>query len=545
MKKILLTLAALLLVIPASAQMVGPINISSTQCAQISTFNQMATVGIYVTGTFTGTLQPEGTIQGQAAFNMQVAPSTSTTLANTITASGAYVARVAGLSTFLLCGATVNSGTAVIYMNGSVGQIGGGAGGSGGSGVSSVGLSVNSGSTSGIFAVTGSPVTSSGTLNINLSGTLGETPYFNTTTTLFGTGNLLQQQNASSTTLLGAIPTQVDLEDAPTQTASGNNVGLYVFRNFSPASASSASFFNSAFDCDTPSGNTSNFTGATICLRSTNRFRGSGTEAATRDAAFETQCSTTGAVTDCIGVRIRARQLANGPMSNQFPLQIDAWGYVGDPGNGTNPITNAAAISISSPTVTANSGITTATALNIAKINATGVTNAFAIRTDSTDTSQLGVVQAVGSLAVGSTGQTNINSSGVLTAYNGITAAGLGFPVQVARVRAVSQVAAITTTTLLTTGAANTDYLVVATLYCDTTSAAATATLTISYTDPGSQAQTIAPSAAACTALGATSFALVNSPIVAKTGTNITYAVAIANTPTYDIRIDLYQLGTN
>lgn len=139
----------------------------------------------------------------------------------------------------------------------------------------------------------------------------------------------------------------------------------------------------------------------------------------------------------------------------------------------------------------------------------------------------------------------SIGSVGALTTYNGITTAGLGFPVQVARVRAVSQVAAIGTTTLLATGAATADYLVVGTVYCDTTSAVATVSITIGYTDSGSQAQTISPTAAACTTLGSSSFALINSPIVAKNGTNITYATSIANTPTYDLRLDLYQLGSN
>jgi hypothetical protein len=54
----------------------------------------------------------------------------------------------------------------------------------GGGGVSSVGLSVNGGSSSGIFAVTGSPVTTSGTLNVNETGSLGNIPYFNPANTL-------------------------------------------------------------------------------------------------------------------------------------------------------------------------------------------------------------------------------------------------------------------------------------------------------------------------------------------------------------------------
>jgi hypothetical protein len=50
--------------------------------------------------------------------------------------------------------------------------------------VTSVGLTVNSTSPSGIFTVTGSPVTSAGTLNFNLAGTSGGVPYFSSATVL-------------------------------------------------------------------------------------------------------------------------------------------------------------------------------------------------------------------------------------------------------------------------------------------------------------------------------------------------------------------------
>lgn len=56
--------------------------------------------------------------------------------------------------------------------------------------VTSVGLSINSGSSSGIFAVTGSPVTGSGTLNYNLTGTSGAIPYFSSSSVLSSSGAL-------------------------------------------------------------------------------------------------------------------------------------------------------------------------------------------------------------------------------------------------------------------------------------------------------------------------------------------------------------------
>lgn len=90
--------------------------ITSSQCISIDVTNQ-STVGIQVTGTWTGTLQPEIAVQGQTAQNIQVTPSTSSTAQTTITANGFYQARVAGGSTFFLCGATVASGTANVFLN--------------------------------------------------------------------------------------------------------------------------------------------------------------------------------------------------------------------------------------------------------------------------------------------------------------------------------------------------------------------------------------------------------------------------------------------
>jgi hypothetical protein len=56
--------------------------------------------------------------------------------------------------------------------------------GASGATVSSVGLTVNGTSPSGIFTVTGSPVTTSGSLNFNLAGTSGGVPYFSSGTVL-------------------------------------------------------------------------------------------------------------------------------------------------------------------------------------------------------------------------------------------------------------------------------------------------------------------------------------------------------------------------
>lgn len=54
--------------------------------------------------------------------------------------------------------------------------------------VTSVGLQINAGSSSGIFAVSGSPVTGSGSLNYNLTGTSGGWPYFSSSSILSSSG---------------------------------------------------------------------------------------------------------------------------------------------------------------------------------------------------------------------------------------------------------------------------------------------------------------------------------------------------------------------
>jgi hypothetical protein len=121
MKRILLAL--LLFAVPAFAQSTGPFVLTATTspCATIGTLSNYATVGIRVSGTFSATLQPGVTIQGQPSTNTSVVPVGSTTSQNTITAAGAYTASVAGASTFQICATGFVSGTATIWLNVSTG----------------------------------------------------------------------------------------------------------------------------------------------------------------------------------------------------------------------------------------------------------------------------------------------------------------------------------------------------------------------------------------------------------------------------------------
>lgn len=99
----------------AEGQSFGPYNLSGTQCLAVSA-NSRATATYQVLGSWTGTIQPQIAISGQAAVNGQATPANSTLPAATITANGAYFTSVSGYSTFLLCGASV-TGTATIYLN--------------------------------------------------------------------------------------------------------------------------------------------------------------------------------------------------------------------------------------------------------------------------------------------------------------------------------------------------------------------------------------------------------------------------------------------
>jgi len=155
---------ALLVIFPfpwtATAFAVSSQTITGSGCATVDTPSQAA-VGIQITGTWSGTIQPEVAIQGQAAVNIQVTPAGSTTAQSTITANGIYTANVAGFSTLLICGNTV-TGNAVVWLNPTVANSGGMPG-SGSGGVTSVAVVAATGAP---VAVLGSPITSSGTITL-------------------------------------------------------------------------------------------------------------------------------------------------------------------------------------------------------------------------------------------------------------------------------------------------------------------------------------------------------------------------------------------
>lgn len=174
MKKIILLLS--LLSASAFAQ-VGPIAITATTdpCAQIAVGPKASQVAITVKGTWSGTLQPEVSVQGQAAANVQVVPSTSSTAQSTITANGTYfTVNVAGADAFYVCATSFASGTATVYLN-----------------LSNAGSTAKGGSSGGSGTVTSVTFTGDGVVDsatpstaVTTSGTVTATPLTQTANTV-------------------------------------------------------------------------------------------------------------------------------------------------------------------------------------------------------------------------------------------------------------------------------------------------------------------------------------------------------------------------
>jgi hypothetical protein len=99
----------------AHGQSFGPYSLTGTQCAAVRV-TQRGTATYQVTGSWSGTIQPQVSVAEQPAVNAQATPANSTTAQATITANGAYFTGVSGYSTFLLCGNTI-TGTASVYLN--------------------------------------------------------------------------------------------------------------------------------------------------------------------------------------------------------------------------------------------------------------------------------------------------------------------------------------------------------------------------------------------------------------------------------------------
>lgn len=94
--------------------------------------------------------------------------------------------------------------------------------------VTSVGQTVNGGASSGIFAVTGSPVTTSGTIDIATAGTSGGVPYFSSGTVVSSSGALTANRLVLGGGA-GAAPTVVASLGTTTTVLHGNAGGAPTF----------------------------------------------------------------------------------------------------------------------------------------------------------------------------------------------------------------------------------------------------------------------------------------------------------------------------
>lgn len=163
--------------------------ITGTGCVSIGVTGQSTvamTLAYTASGShWSGTIQPQVAMQGQAAANVQVTPSTSSTAQSTITANGVYVANVAGYDLFLLCGGSVTN-TAAVFLN-STKQISSLAGGGGGGG---------SGTVTGVL----------GTTNQIASDGSATTPTLSIPSTFIAPGTLSAVTSIDATKLLGNLP---------------------------------------------------------------------------------------------------------------------------------------------------------------------------------------------------------------------------------------------------------------------------------------------------------------------------------------------------
>jgi hypothetical protein len=75
-----------------------------------------SSLGIIVSGTWSGTLQPTINIYPARQINKKVLPVDGTTAQSTITANGGYLLNVGGFAQFQLCASAWTSGTAVVDM---------------------------------------------------------------------------------------------------------------------------------------------------------------------------------------------------------------------------------------------------------------------------------------------------------------------------------------------------------------------------------------------------------------------------------------------
>src|SRR3989442_707788 len=103
---------------------------TATSCVSMTIYGQSGTIAVQVTGTFTGTLQFEGTLDGTNYVAVNGLPVASATTTTSTTATGMWQVSSAGLQKFQVRASALSSGTATIYLRASPSAMGRGGGGS-------------------------------------------------------------------------------------------------------------------------------------------------------------------------------------------------------------------------------------------------------------------------------------------------------------------------------------------------------------------------------------------------------------------------------
>jgi hypothetical protein len=234
-----------------------------------------------------------------------------------------------------------------------------------------------------------------------------------------------------------------------------------------------------------------------------------------------------------------------------------SYGQSGGCGQGL-PIGNGSAVIFNSYGENIGTTINLATASkfngygdSITAVNCGSGNGAFTMAGTSVATLQNTTVTPSGTTnnAFNGTGTVNVQAGTAITAGSSAIAPSTIVlnvnPQTVGSDRQVAKAAAQTAKTIFTVGGQTTFFRVHLSVECTTSSAAATVTPAVLYTDTSGTAQTVTGTAATCTTLGAASNTSQDVTFRAQNATAIQYQTTIANTPTYDISVTVEQLGLN
>jgi len=171
----------------------------STNCVSLPLPLNLGGVAITTLGTFTGTLQFEGSVDGSNFFSLAATPLSGGAQVTTTTGTGAWIAGVSGLSNVRVRASALSSGSVNLVLKGSVASarnIGGGGGGGGTPGGSSTQLQYNNAN---VFGGTsnGTYTSATGVFSFSQFANSNDLLFANRFTDTSPTGNFLHFQNAA------------------------------------------------------------------------------------------------------------------------------------------------------------------------------------------------------------------------------------------------------------------------------------------------------------------------------------------------------------